>query len=266
MKDDLPPPASAIKLALEAAAEAAYQYQVKAAQKELADLSFPHKQIEETLEEVRDCADDRAAVITLFALVDDLTISLMQRNLDPSIRGGLGRLFDGGGFGILGTSSARFTMAAALRWLRPETYSDLDLLRKIRNAFAHKVSVRTLTDEPVRGLFASMTPADAHFRSLVADIAGPGKDWVQRPFATLTPRQRFLLTGAALLRRIIFELPALPVAAAHKVSALDAMGRWKQAPEAFREATFVILEAVWFVLFLTNEEAAQQDLLGGTQE
>jgi hypothetical protein len=50
--------------------------------------------------------------------------------------------------GALGTFSSRINLAHALGLIRDSTHHDLELLRRIRNDFAHKVDLHSLEEEP----------------------------------------------------------------------------------------------------------------------
>lgn len=64
-------------------------------------------------------------------------------------------------FGVnapLGTSSARMLLAYHLGWLRPETYQQVDSLRKVRNEFAHRAFKVDFDDPKVASHIGNMDP------------------------------------------------------------------------------------------------------------
>jgi mannitol operon repressor len=56
-----------------------------------------------------------------------------------------------GGFAPLGTFSARIKVAVALGLISDEEYRDCEVMRKVRNAFAHNVKV-SFDEQPIKDL------------------------------------------------------------------------------------------------------------------
>jgi hypothetical protein len=56
----------------------------------------------------------------------------------------------------LSTFSQRTLVARGLQWLTPEGASELDMLRKIRNAFAHNHRIHAIDDDEIRGSAESL--------------------------------------------------------------------------------------------------------------
>jgi mannitol repressor len=81
----------------------------------------------------------------------------------------------------LATFSSRITLAFGLGLLSPDTFSDLNLIRKIRNHFAHSEEAATFDSSPSRDWCAELW-VTKHAKDLVFDIA------IQR-----TSRDQFLL-------------------------------------------------------------------------
>ncbi len=215
---------------LELVAKALYEHKIKEARAAVADLELPLQDIELTLIEVRDCADDRCAAITIFALMEDIMMLLLTRNMNSKLKGGLGKIFEPSG--ILGTASSRITMAAALGWISKETQAQLDLLRKIRNEFAHSVTTRRLTDSPVSGWISSMHASESMFESGAAAARKVRPQYTVRPIKSYSTRQKLVARGATLLRQLVFELTALPHAHRHGVAAEHIFGDMDEMPKA----------------------------------
>jgi hypothetical protein len=80
--------------------------------------------------------NERSTVLTLASLLDHaLQIALltkMRRDLIPPEQA---EMF--GGRGLLATFSAKIDLAYALKLIGPKTRDDIDMIREIRNAFAH---------------------------------------------------------------------------------------------------------------------------------
>ncbi|MFM2149694.1 MAG: hypothetical protein RLZZ187_2000 [Pseudomonadota bacterium] len=245
---------------VEVVGKAIYGVHVQAARSALDDLELPYQHISAALTEARDASDDRTAAIVLFALLDDLSIRLIQRNLDPNVKGGISRLFDG--YGFLSTANARMTMAAALRWIDPRTHNELDLLRRIRNEFAHNVAVRSLADDPVAGWLSSMQPTERRFRAGVDAALVLKPDLQVRPLEAYTLRQRLIARGAWLVKQVTFEIPVLPVAQLHQVSPDDVFGDWDATPASFRETQKAVISAVWPILIVDGDMDALDAQVG----
>ncbi len=61
-----------------------------------------------------------------------------------------------GGNGPISTLSQRTLVAQALHWIPDRLFKEIDLLRKIRNEFAHNHRVHSLTEEPLRSYAAQL--------------------------------------------------------------------------------------------------------------
>lgn len=186
---------------------------VSIARKRLIDLTFPTEKIVATLVEVRDCAEDRTAIVLLFALLDDLIIELMKRNFNQKVKGGINKLFEGSG--IIGTANSRILMCSALNWLSDQTILDLDLMRKIRNEFAHKVSTRTLDQIPVCDYIVTMSASEHRYFDAVASFK-TSPDEV-RALTGLSLREKMFIRGVDLVYRICAELSTFELAKLHQV-------------------------------------------------
>lgn len=90
---------------------------------------------------------DRGAVLVGVAYLDDLLIRLFKARM--RLTENLGEdLFESSG--PLSTLSSRIKVAYSLGWIGPETFRDLNLLRKIRNDFAHLHKPMTFEDQSVQ--------------------------------------------------------------------------------------------------------------------
>jgi DNA-binding MltR family transcriptional regulator len=90
---------------------------------------------------------DRGAVLVGVAYLDELLVRLFKEKMLLTQK--LSEyLFESSG--PLSTLSSRIRIAYCLGWIGPATFQDLDLLRKIRNDFAHLHSPLTFDDPSVR--------------------------------------------------------------------------------------------------------------------
>jgi hypothetical protein len=201
----------AAALAVEAGAATMHGAIVKEAETSAAKHEIPLDKITAAISEAI-AVPDRTAAIVIFALIDDLMIFFLSKYLNPGLRGGLGVLFERDG--LLSTAHRRITLSAALYWINSGTYNDLDLLRNIRNRFAHEVSVRSFTDDRVRGYVASLAPGEA--RLYESEI---GANF--RPKDTLSPREIYLLRAIKLVGQLCADFVLLPSARANRVAPAD---------------------------------------------
>jgi DNA-binding MltR family transcriptional regulator len=105
-------------------------------------------------EELLDETSDRAVAITTYAIFDDVLLEIFQKHLNPDVPGSLNSILNPSAF--LGTSHNRAKLALALRWIGTEVYHDVDILRNVRNRFAHHVSVKSFQHEPIAGYVSSL--------------------------------------------------------------------------------------------------------------
>jgi DNA-binding MltR family transcriptional regulator len=90
---------------------------------------------------------DRGAALAGVAFLDELLARLFKaKMLDNKVSR---ELLDG--FGPLATFSARIKVGYCLGWIGRETFRELNLLREIRNQFAHAHEPVTFADETVAG-------------------------------------------------------------------------------------------------------------------
>jgi DNA-binding MltR family transcriptional regulator len=143
---------------------------------------------------------ERGLAIISFAYIDTMMQSLMLAEFNPQVSGGAESLLSPQG--PLDTASARSKMCAALNWITQDTYRDLDLLRKIRNEFAHNPLATSFEDTKIKGLLSSMTTRE---QAMIAAL--PERNFV------LTPRQVFhgrsAVTCAHMMRQLIGAPAAL---------------------------------------------------------
>ena len=134
---------------------------------------------------------DRGVAIVGMALAD----ARIQRALLASFLPRLSKakqkdLFKGG---PLGSSSAKIKIAHALGLLGPRSISDLDIIRGIRNDFAHKLEITSFRQEPI---------ADRCGRLNLADIVFLGE------IPPSDPRDRFVTSIINVMRFLYSEVVA----------------------------------------------------------
>ena len=99
------------------------------------------------LKQIRQTESDRGAVLVAAAFAEELLRRLFKARMRLS--GKLTEdLFDG--HGPLSTFSALTKIAFCLKWIGPNTFHDLELIRSIRNGFAHSHKLVTFENPSVR--------------------------------------------------------------------------------------------------------------------
>ncbi len=155
---------------------------------------------------------DRALAIVSFAYIEDQLKMLLCKQFSRNISGGPESLFDA--FGPLSTAAASIKLAAALNWLSPTTYRNLDLLRKIRNEFAHTPFLGGFTERVVDGYLSSMEAVEA----VISDGYGePDDDLAEIRYALIAPdewtrRNIFHLRSVLTCQNMLIELLTIPLA------------------------------------------------------
>ncbi len=160
---------------------------------------------------------DRALAIVAFSFVDEQLKDLLIRAMDLTTVGGPDPLF--GSLGPLATASARLKLAAALRWIHPDVYHDLDLIRKIRNEFAHKPFLKGFDHARILGYLSSMHRFEETVRKKFGDDA--------RDPTTLSLREKFHIRCIVATMSMVAEMLTAPIALSmglHPFEALAASG------------------------------------------
>jgi len=106
---------------------------------------------------------DRGAALVGAAMIDDRLDRLLRSHLLDCKAAS--ELLDGGA-APLGTLSSRIRMAYALGLITDSEHSECNIIRKVRNEFAHKLHGLTFSDQGIISLCQSLkahTPEDKRF-------------------------------------------------------------------------------------------------------
>jgi len=143
--------------------------------------------------ELLEDTSDRAAAITVYALFDDVLLEVFAKYFDPDVPGGVDSILNPSAF--LGASSNRLKLAMALGWITNDVYRHVNILRNVRNRFAHRVDIRSFDDNQISGYIASLehTPAAKNAVSLTADKIKAQSKRTQFIFRSVSTFQRFVL-------------------------------------------------------------------------
>lgn len=139
---------------------------------------------------------DRAAAVLGGSYLDSFLESALRSVLVTGAR--VDAMFDGPG-APLGSFSNKTAVAFALGLIEEPMARDIDLVRKVRNHFAHQIWDATFDSPPVSGWCQSL--------GLVSSLRSEAGD----PVELSEPRVRYLLTIALTTTRIAYS-PKVPVA------------------------------------------------------
>ena len=216
-----------------------YGGEVERVRAEVAELDLQSERIRRVLR----CAiteADRSAAVLIFALVEDLMLDAFKKNLsDEYIKGGWDEITSGNG--LLSTANDRLSLLALLDWIKPSTYSDLRLLKSIRNRFAHHADVGGFDDKNIRSWLGSMNPIE---KSILKSIDDIHEDTIH----TLNARQTFLMRATMVVTELVSNLAIGPKARTSKVAPGHVSSNWATCPENLREIHRVAAEIVLEVL------------------
>src|SRR3954464_12234505 len=95
---------------VERVAKAIYETAVKRVHQQVCEVAVDAREIQAVFQQAIE-ESDRAACITLFALLEGVIIAAYRRQLSGDVRGGIEAILDNNG--PLGTAHARITMLAA---------------------------------------------------------------------------------------------------------------------------------------------------------
>lgn len=200
-------------------AKAVYQVQVDHARAAVAAIEFNLSEMKRVMD-VAISESDRAAAILLFSYAEDMMIEGIKRNLNGGIKGGFASLIAPNG--LLATAHDRITLLAALRWISPPTYAALNLLRGIRNRFAHHVSCDSFDDKVVSGMVTSLP-----------DFERPITEQTGAKFVGL--RTTYLARATLTVYRLMHEVSVMPHAIAQQVDPSDVGGPYDSRPSNIHE-------------------------------
>lgn len=204
---------------VERVAKAIYQVQVNNARSGVAAIEFDLDEMKRVMDVVVS-ESDRAAAILLFAYAEDMMIEGIRRNVNGEVKGGFRSLISPNG--LLATASDRITFLAALRWIDLPTYAALNLLRGIRNRFAHHVVCDSFDDKIISGMVASLP-----------DFERPLTEQTGVKFSGL--RQVYLSRALLTVYRLMHEIAVLPHAIAQQVDPRDVGGPYDDRPANIHE-------------------------------
>lgn len=221
------------------ATRAMYGQMVESVRQHAASLDLQHERLRRVFLAARSEAD-RSAAILMFALAEDLMLDAIKRYCNSDVKGSWEEIT--GGNGLLATANDRITFLYLLEWIHPNVYSDLRLLKSIRNRFAHHADVSNFEDSKIKSWIAAMKINEGFMLTSVSETDLP------RP-ETFTTRQMFLMRSSLVITRLVSNLAIAPEARASRVAPGYVEGRdWDLYPDNLKELNRIAAEAVIDIL------------------
>lgn len=190
---------------------------------------------EEALEQT-----DRGCAILMFSYAESAMHRALAYHFTGKVKGGSAAFFENNG--PMGTASNRLMLLAGLNWIDESTYRGLDLLRKIRNRFAHDVSIRSFEEAPIKGMVESLPALEKRFESI------PGLTGVFDVSNGMKKRHLFLARSALLLWNLVVESVAMPYARKHLVTTRDVHDELSNSPSHLKAASERFSNAMWLII------------------
>lgn len=209
-------------------ATALYKFQVDEARAKISSISFDVSEVKRVMD-VAISESDRSAAILLFSYAESAMLDGIQRHLNGEIKGDFKALIAANG--LLATAHDRITFLAALRWINKDTYLSLNILRSIRNKFAHNINCDNFSDSTIAGLITSLP-----------DFEKPLKDQLNLPDLNL--RETFLMRGILTVNRVMHDICVLPHAIAHQVSPKDVSGTYDNGLQNLKQLGLTFADCI----------------------
>lgn len=148
-----------------------------------------------------------------------------------------------GQFGLLPTSSNRLFLVFTLKWMARNTFHNANIIRKIRNSFAHDIQCDNFGNTKVKGLLASLQPT--HRDPLIAGIDAYNKHNPETESAYIDKdlvlyeydrkdRMFFILESIFAINKVIRDLCVLPEAEKFRVCPDDLVKDFEAMPGNLR--------------------------------
>ena len=233
-----------------------YVGKIRQAREEVSVIEVDCDEIDAVMEEALE-QTDRGAAILIFSFVETMMHRTLARQLTGPVKGGVASLFQPNG--PLGTASSRLSLLAALEWIDRETYEGIDLLRKIRNHFAHDVTAKSVDNKKLLGWITSLPPLEKRFELI------PGLDGVFQRKNGMSTRQLFLARSTLLIWNLLIECALLPSARKHQVDHKNVRTDSGDLPDNLKDACRRFSRIMWLVVhsFAPDHFERAKTLLGG---
>jgi hypothetical protein len=155
-------------------------------------------------------SSDRASAVMLGSIVEAALENFLRSKIRPSLNADdIRLLFEFSG--VLGTFGAKIIAAYAFNWYGPETRHDLDLIRTIRNEFAHSRKSFGFLDTPVAEICTNLKSPDWPGSFIPKGSLDLASDDELREAADKThPRTRFRSACHTISHRLLSQAAGNP--------------------------------------------------------
>lgn len=216
-----------------------YSDRISRAREEIASCEIDCSEIDALFEEALE-QTDRGAAILIFSYAESAMHRALASHFTGIVKGGTAALFENNG--PMGTASNRLMILAGLRWIDESTYRGLDVLRKMRNRFAHDVSIRSFEEDPIKGMVDSLPPFEKRFEKI------PGLSGVFDVSNGMKKRHLFLARSALLLWNLVIESVEIPYSLKHLVGTHDVHDELANSSGNLRAASERFSHAMWLII------------------
>ena len=197
---------------------------------------------------------DRSCAILLYSVLDEALCEIIMDRCDQEIGELKNRLF--GTFGLLPTSANRLFLVFALKWITRSTFHNCNLIRKIRNEFAHNVECDSFRNAKIKGLLSSIDPIHCdEFAAVLKVLQEHSDTQISKSMkdASLTEydqkgRLFFIIEAIFTIDHTVMDLCVLPEAEKYRVSPDDILRDHDKLPKNLKDirhkATRGLIQAV----------------------
>ena len=120
-------------------------------------LPFDEAEYSAVISEISSCHDALVAIVAT-SYADKRLEQMYASELPPDVPGGKKALL--GPYGPFDSFAKRLRLAYCFGWIDPSAASDIDLIRDIRNRFAHDWKLKSLDDPALKTLIDKMSGVD----------------------------------------------------------------------------------------------------------
>ncbi|MEX2615075.1 MAG: MltR family transcriptional regulator [Alphaproteobacteria bacterium] len=213
-----------------AVAEALLQTSMERARKEASELEFDMSDSIPVFRKLVSETDTGIAIIAS-AYIDECLKNLFMLYVRHSSKKSQNSLFEFNG--PLGTFSSRIHTASAFDFISEKTYLRLNIIRKIRNDFAHRPFDLSFNKEEIK---QRINEIDVNHKSLLTNIRKiKDAQKITKPPSKLTMKEEFLIRSILTLSNMSSEMIIFPIAKANRVSASTILRNYDDLPENLKD-------------------------------
>lgn len=220
---------------------------VKSVADRLSDRSYDFMKAESFLMSCYN-ESDRAAPVLVFSFIENAIRELFSLELEVDSDKELDSIF--GPFGPLATTSSRIRILSVLGWISKNTAKSLDILRRIRNQFAHDPPAEAFRDSRIESLLGSLP----HFETHLFDTEYLRSIGIEVTELPRNDSKTIFLARAAFVFSILFvELSTFPSCRRAGLPANSILVRRELHPEVVSRATILGAKVAFHAVYPITE-------------